>query len=516
MPATLRDLIAPRTFGLRVANVFEQDVLDRPLLWAHSSDLPDPTPWLGTAGLLLTDGAQFSGADQTPARAYVERLVSHGVLALGFATGIVHARIPQEVTAAADAMGLPLLEVPRDTPFMSVIRFVSDAVATDDREVLERSLRAQRSVARAALRPDGLAAILQELEQSLGCWVMLFDAAAAPMRVPTRRSIPEHLSADVRTAVRRMLERGRSSAERLSLSSATRPESEVTLQTLGTQNQLRGVLAVGTGTGTLDRARVDLVDAVIALASIALEQSRTLDDARRRLRSGVLELLLAGMTEAARPTVRHLWGELPTEPLRVACVAAAGGGDDATLTLRSSLDLLAEHGASAVFYAEHDSMIVTITHGDERAGLLDVFARTGARVGFSAPATWETLTSALAEARSALARSNAGSPVTDFDALARNGLLGHLERTHASDIARRVLLPLDSSADPEGLRTMLTVWLDHNGAWDPAAKALGIHRHTLRARIDSASVVLGLDLDTFAARVEVWSALQLTDRTSTR
>lgn len=506
MPATLRVLLDDSRFDLRAISDVDDAVLALPVLWAHNSDLPDPTPWLSAGGLLLTDGVQFAAPDPTPAEPYVQRLVAHGVLALGFATGIVHERVPTALSRAAARHGLPLFEVPRDTPFMGIIRSVSDAVADDDRQMLETSLRAQRSVARAALRPDGLAEILRELERNLGCWVALFDASGARVRVPTRSEIPAAVAPEVDTAVARMLVRGRTAAERLSLAGA----DEVTLQTLGQRGDLRGILAVGTGTGALDRARADLVDAVIALASIALEQSRTLDEARRRLRSGVLELLVAGITGAAQRTVQHLWGPLPADPIRVGFLTPADDVEGDAQNLRSALELVAGERQGALFFAEHGDAIVTITPADDRDDLLGLLARHRALAGFSAPTTGEHFAAAMAEAQATLARSTPQQPVNDFEVLAHAGLLGHLERTRAHDIAHRILAPLQDPAAPDDLRRTLEVWLEHNGAWDPAAKALGIHRHTLRARVDTAGALLQLDLATFAARAEVWSALQLT------
>ena len=511
MPATLRALIGDDRFDLRPVSDVDDAVLAHPLLWAHSSDLPDPTPWIGADGLLLTDGVQFGGLEPAPAGPYVQRLVEHGVIALGFATGIVHDRIPAELADAAALHGLPLFEVPRRTPFMGIIRFVSDAVADDDRQMLETSLRAQRSVARAALRPDGLSEILRELERNLECWVALFDASGTRVRVPTRHEIPDALAPEVDAAVARMLARGRTAAERISLAAAASESvGEVTLQTLGQQNDLRGILAVGTGTGALDRARADLVEAVIALASIALEQSRTLDDARRRLRSGVLELLIAGVTGVAQRTVEHLWGPLPADPIRIGFIAPPDDDEGGAHSLHSALELVAGERQGALFFAEHAHRIVTVTPADDRDDLLGLLSRHRALAGFSAATTWEHFTEAMSEAQTTLARSAPAQPVNDFDELAHAGLLGHLERTRAHDIARRMLLPLHEASAPVDLRRTLEVWLEHNGAWDPAAKALGIHRHTLRARVDAASSLLDLNLDTFAARAEVWSALQLT------
>jgi purine catabolism regulator len=50
--------------------------------------------------------------------------------------------------------------------------------------------------------------------------------------------------------------------------------------------------------------------------------------------------------------------------------------------------------------------------------------------------------------------------------------------------------PRDSDLLPS-----LAAYLHHNGSWEPAARALGVHRHTLKARIDRVEELTGLRLD---------------------
>ena len=57
----------------------------------------------------------------------------------------------------------------------------------------------------------------------------------------------------------------------------------------------------------------------------------------------------------------------------------------------------------------------------------------------------------------------------------------------------------------------LAGWLEHNGEWDAAAAALGVHRHTLRNRIRRAGTLLDRDLGSAAVRAELWVALRLLD-----
>lgn len=501
-PATLRTLLDEAEFDLRLRTAVDDAHLDAALEWAHSSDLPDPTPWVGAGGLLLTDGVQFidrTGADT--ADPYVGRLVGRGVRALGFAIGIVHDTIPDALVASCAAQGLPLVEVSARTPFMGIIRFVSDALARQQRERLERSLTALRSIARAALRPDGLAGILRELERNLDCGVALFDASGALVPVPTLHPAPLGGHGELERVVRATLARGRTAALRVGVPGV----GEVTLQTLGRADRLRGVLAVGTGVA-LNRSDSDLVESVIALASIALEQSGALDTARRRLRSGILELLASGSTDAAGRTMHHLWGALPPAPVRVGCVVLPESSRAEPLI--AAFEATSDDGAGRLFFAERDGHVFVIVPQHDRERLDAILRQHDARAGFSAPSAWADLPTALVEARRAAERTSAASPFLDLDGLAEAGLLWHLEQTGAAALAVRLLQPLDAERTVD-LRETLRVWLSHNGTWDPAARVLGIHRHTLRSRIETAGRLLGRDLETFGARAEVWQALEL-------
>jgi purine catabolism regulator len=502
MAATLRTLLETARFHLRlVVPPADDAALDEPLAWAHSSDLPDPTPWLEPGQLLLTDGGYFRrhpGRDA--ADAYVERLAAASVRALGFATSVIHDEVPPALVDAARRREFPLIEVADRTPFMAIIRHVADTIAADQRERLDWLLEAQRAIARAALRVDGLSAILHELEDRLDGWVALFDAAGERVAIPTERRIPEELRGAVDHAVRRALGAGTRRGGRISTAGG-----EVTLQTLGRRDRLRGVLAIGNA-APLDEAGSDLVASVIALASIALEQSRALEDARRSLRAGVLDLLLAGSVDVAARSAELLGSPLPAEPVRVV-VAPAGGG---RRLLVEELELDAERGRGPFFALDADRLVLLVPDARLDA-LAAVLRRHGVSAGASAPSGLGDLRAALAEAEraSAAAGSEAGA-LRRFEQLAGDGMLGLLERSGGREAALRLLEPLrDRPADDvEELLRAARVWLEHNGAWDPAARELGIHRHTLRARMATLGAALRLDLDGFAGRAELWAALQ--------
>ncbi len=534
MQPTLQFLLRQEDLHLRlVTGADDADALTQPLTWAHSSDLPDPTPWLTPGGLLLTDGAQFeavsAGTAPRPdgdsddggragdrseavrqgrdghetgrsALAYVDRLVSAGVAALGVST-VVHDAIPAAVVAACRDRGLPLVEVDARTPFMAIVTAVSDATAEEQRQRLEWSLEAQRAVARAALRPDGLTAVLRELEKRLGCWVALFDASGHRVPIETRVTPPPGALEEVKADVRRALHRRARGGARLAGA-----HGDITLQTLGQPPELRGVLVVGS-TEPLEQGGHDLVTSVIAIASIALDQTRALDEARGLLRAGLLELMLAGSVAIAARSAEQLWGPLPKEPVRV-CAVSAGGEDQ---SLASELELLAERRPGRLFFARYAARLVTVSRADDVAPVRKLLQSNGLTAGCSTPVTWGALSVGLDEAHRAATRAHEGRPFVRFDDLVGDGILGLLETSGGASVARRLLQPL-LEAPPEQrdiLLETLRAWMDHNCAWDPAARELGIHRHTLRNRVTAVERLLGLDLERFADRAELWAALEL-------
>lgn len=499
MPATIGTLLDQPSFGLELV-VDTGDARGRIVTWVHSSDLPDPTPWLEPGQVLLTDGAQFSPENgRADPATYCERLVARGVVGLGFATDVIHPGIPTDLITACEQVGLPLLRVPAATPFMSMIRYVADVVADERNARQAWLLDAQRAVARAAVRSDGMREILRTLAQRLNTWVALYDATGALTHFPGVPPVPPGWGEAMDAAARRLLDRGTPAALR------TVEPHLAALQTIGAAGRLGGVLAVGAAT-PFGTPEADLVDSVVALASIALEQQRAVAEARGRVRAGILELLESGAVRAADRAARAGWGPLPAPPLRIVGVRGPISGPG----LFDDLELVATSSGGEVFFAERSPDVVIIAGSDHTAELAAIIDRHRLTAGMSTPVGWSDLDRGLEEALTT-AREQGPAGLVSFEDRAAGGILTALLRGGGGLNAARTLEPLDRlpAEESQRLREAARVWLDAKTAWDPAARVLGVHRHTLKARIDRVGQLTGLDLDTFAGRAELWAALEL-------
>lgn len=523
MLPTLRSLMRQRELALHLLtpeDALPAGALDAAIEWVHSSDLDDPTPFLSAGQVLLSTGTQFEaepGAESV--FAYVQRLHDAGVAGLGFGTEVVRAGTPDALLAACLQIGLPLFEVPYRTPFIAVARAASDMVAEERFARRSWSLGAQRAIAIAALRPDGLSASLEELSQQLGHWVALFNANGALDRVfpagalaaasdPTAESPATGATAGgadalvdtVRREATRLLRRGQRASSTITAGGET-----LTLQTLGRREQLRGVLALG-GSSELDQAGNEVVTAVIALAGLALEQNHSLDRARGQIRAAVLRALRHGELELATSVSDGLWGELPTEPVRCAVVETRGGQLDAVTEHLEAL--VAEHPGT-LFFAVDDGRLVLCLGDDGLPLLTELCTAYAVRAGLSEPGAYADLDRSRLQAEHALARAGGGVGVSEFGEIARDGVLSYLGTTDAGAIGRAVLQPLSEhdAAQHSDLLGTLRLWLEQNGQLDATAQLLGVHRHTVRARIAQIEKLLGRDLSGFHERAELWAAL---------
>ncbi|MEU7370581.1 PucR family transcriptional regulator [Streptomyces hygroscopicus] len=332
MPPTLASLV--RHPGLKLSVLAGEDRLETPVRWAHVSELADPVPYMDGGELLLITAMQLKAEDPDEMSRYVRRLVGAGVVGLGFALGVKYDEVPPALAEAAKEEGLPLLGVPRRTPFIAISKAVSAAIAADQYRAVTAGFEAQRELTRAAIGAEGPAALLARLASHVDGWAALYDAsgsvvAAAPDWAARR-------AARLVTDVERLRSRpgpasivvgggGGAGATGAEPADDTAVADRVELQSLGTGRRTRGVLAVGTGAplGTAERYAVH---SAVALLTLTTERSRALREAEQRLGAAVLRMLLAGEPDHARAVAGRLYGGLLDAPFRMLVAEVPSGG----------------------------------------------------------------------------------------------------------------------------------------------------------------------------------------------
>lgn len=513
MPLTLASLAHHSSLKLTV--LATGDRLDAEVRWVHTSELDDPGPYLEGGELLLTTGLKLDIGNPDALAAYVGRLAAAKVVGLGFGVGVGHDEVPPALVTAAAEAGLPLLEVPRATPFIAISKAVSASIAADQYQAVTAGFEAQRELTRAALAPDGTAALLARLAAHLDGWAALYDAsgavlAAAPDWAGRR-------AARLIGEIDRLREMPAPASAAVAGPAGT--EDRVELQSLGTGRRPRGYLAVGTEERLTPAARY-VVHAAVALLTLSLEQSRALQEAQGQLAAALLRMLLAGQPDHARSVAGRLYGTLLDAPVRLLMVQGADAPaepadpDEPLAVLAERVEGAAQRAGEPLLAVREGARLILL--GAEGASALGtaverVEAEDALAAGLSAPVEADAVPTAHRQAEGALAVAlRRGLHLVEHGEVGAGSVVPLLADDAVRAFAEGLLRPLrEHDATSRGdLVASLTAWLSRHGQWDAAAADLGVHRHTLRYRMRRVEEILGRSLDDPDVRMELWLALK--------
>ncbi|BDH55816.1 CdaR family transcriptional regulator [Tsukamurella sp. PLM1] len=229
-----------------------------------------------------------------------------------------------------------------------------------------------------------------------------------------------------------------------------------------------------------------------------------------RLNAAALRLALsAGPGDAAQ----LVGAAADPEGIR-ALVIRGGDPDAATATVREAL-----HAAGRpVFVAETGSaggVVALLGGGDDAAFAdrlvtrLDARSRAALQLGLGSRHPVGAVVEAVAAAESASRAARPGGRTVDASDLAGRTLLTDPPTRDAlARLDRELIAPLRAH---HGLVEALRAYLENHGQWEATAAALGVHRHTARARVARAQEALGVDLASARVRAELLLAVILSD-----
>jgi purine catabolism regulator len=482
---TVGDVVADQTLNLQV--VVGAGGLDRGVTSAHVSELTSPGDWLRGGELLMTV-ALLLPMTLPACRAYLTECATAGVagVALGLGHGLPYQDCPAALREAAEEVGVPLLMVPDETPFIAVTKWVFETIAGRERQDLQTAMEINRRLTAVATSAAPLEALLSAWSESSDTPCIVCDSGGRLMAATSGADagfveqacrIPFHPRA---------------------VGGGWSMVGDFEVHTVGADMPLAYVV-LGADMNVTSRSSSTVLVSLIALD---IERRNLSDQPERRRRGQVFAQLL-------RPGIKHERAQhlatsvgLTGEHYLVA-VVASDDADSLAFRVHLGLDgaLVRVHGGT-----------VEIAHSDLTA-LMDTLAThaEGLPAGIGAATAPETLAVSAMQARSLLPISeHLGRIVTASEGETVSLLLSLGTPEVVRGFADAVLAPLDHLDPRDRLELLRTLdqWLRANGAWDPAAHRLSLHRNTVRNRIDRIAALTGRRLDDGDDRMELWLALK--------
>src|SRR5690349_18072931 len=131
--------------------------VDRELLWLHNTELPDPSPYLRPAELVLTNGMW---ADTTSADEFVGAVVRAGGAGIVFGLRDESPTTPPGLVQACRRAGLTLAEISPAVPFTVVTRAAASILADGRVRDLSGAIRRTGALTSAISRGSGASGVL--------------------------------------------------------------------------------------------------------------------------------------------------------------------------------------------------------------------------------------------------------------------------------------------------------------------------------------------------------------------
>ncbi|KAB1150442.1 PucR family transcriptional regulator [Streptomyces luteolifulvus] len=135
------------------------DRLQRTVRWVHAGEVPNIASLLKGGELLLTTGYGL-GTRPADQRAFVRTLAERGIAALVVELGPRFARLPAALVDTARTAGLPLVQLHREVPFVTVTEEIHTEIVNHHYALLQRAEEVHRRCTEALLGGGGVPQVL--------------------------------------------------------------------------------------------------------------------------------------------------------------------------------------------------------------------------------------------------------------------------------------------------------------------------------------------------------------------
>ncbi|MFF7407435.1 PucR family transcriptional regulator [Streptomyces murinus] len=135
------------------------DRLSRTVRWVHAGEVPNIASLLKGGELLLTTGYGL-GTRPAEQRAFVRTLAERGIAALVVELGPRFSRLPAALVDTARAANLPLVQLRREVPFVTVTEEIHTEIVNGHYALLQRAEEVHRRCTEALLGGGGVPQVL--------------------------------------------------------------------------------------------------------------------------------------------------------------------------------------------------------------------------------------------------------------------------------------------------------------------------------------------------------------------
>lgn len=473
--------------------------LDREIRWIHSSEMPDPAPYLRGGEVVLTAGIWYWRG--IAPSAFAEGLGVAQAAAVGFGTNPMVSAVPDELTSACESWGLTLFRVPEDVSFIEIAEEFVEAQHRERERPLLDSLDRSSQFLYSLQAGGGVGGVLRVLAPFLGRQVAVVQRGREAIVAGVPATLPPERVAAAEAAIGTQamaVELDGASAFPVPIASSD------------------AVLVVDGSASELTVTERSTIDQGLAFLAIELQRVRAVSESELRFAGELFDLLAVGEAQHPAVTARlRTFGLDFNRPLVAVCCESPDA-EASPITARAYLE---DSGRRSMLAVKATQLLglVEVDQRDDLAelarGLHGVLGPASAvGVGGIAEELGDLARSVI-EARHAcgFARRRQDAGYATHDMLASHALLLAVQDDRLLEAFRETLIrPLEEHDARRGTELLKTLdsFLRSGGKYQDTADALHLHVNTLRLRLARIETLTGRDLHSMDDRVDLWIALR--------
>lgn len=443
--------------------------------WVIATDHLNPKQWIRGGEFNLISGWNLQD-DPVELVRYIDRLYSCGISGIGFGIGLKFDKIPQVIIERANALQLPICEVPYELSFSRISQIAAENIINERLKKNKRFLESRI------------------VEDAVDGSLTIFDIAmriSATLVCDTR-----FISLDDTIIAQVLCGQGLTEANYIDKV----PDKRAVFSCTPLVN-----LEVLHKIDSLSTTETAFISEMLLAARIILKRQDAVARERAQLSVDLLSEIYAGHNEP-KDLMRKfvILGFALNEKYRIIIIRSPSGILDETFQVISKT--LPQH---MLIGFENDSGVVLIpeeTKENKVNFLLNTLSTLlpNVTIGVSAPYEIKDLSVAVNQAK---ALSKIKEPGLKYpDHMNIESLLKSLD----SVILQNFISTHFTKKLTHELRETIEILLDCGFNIKQTAEKLGVHRHTIRSRIERFSDVTGVDIKIAENRNKIWFLLKLT------
>ncbi|KUO79003.1 MAG: hypothetical protein APF81_16555 [Desulfosporosinus sp. BRH_c37] len=285
--------------------------LDNAIRFVNIMEVPEVTKWMKGGELLVSSGFAIKDSSEDR-RQLIYELAAKGVAAFGIKLGQYFLKIPDDILEYADEVGLPLIELPQDRPYMDFMVPIFENLINNQFAKLKKSEEIHNRMLEIVLGGNGLPSVCHVLVELVGNPVLIVDGngdlTASAWPPQTNGYISEEYEKNILIHLEKeklqlfSLNPHRHHHFTLNLEETEQPLVIVRIDVNGS---LHGFLIILETHRTLDSQDVMAIEHASTIIALEFLKQRIVYETEKQIRVELLEDLISGNFRSEEDVIRR-------------------------------------------------------------------------------------------------------------------------------------------------------------------------------------------------------------------